>query len=206
MRELEESVHNRRDVQAKRLAGRIIIGITGMPGSGKDTVREIVSELGYPLIVMGDEVRAEAGRRNLKPTPENLGKVMLQIRAEEGPEVLAKRCIPKIKVSASSVVIVDGVRSMHEVREFRREFPNFKIVAIHASPKMRFHRLLKRNRSDDPKDWETFIERDQRELSVGIGEVIASADYMVVNEGTKSQLRIELRQLLEGGFRNERNW
>ena len=62
---------------------RTIIGITGMPGSGKNTVREIVRGFGLPIVVMGDEVRAEAERRGLDPTPENLGKVMLQIRAEE---------------------------------------------------------------------------------------------------------------------------
>ncbi len=179
---------------------KIVLGITGMPGSGKDTVREIVAELGFPLVVMGDEVRAETRKMNLDLTPENLGKVMLQVRVEEGPEVLARRCVPKVKASVSSVVVVDGVRSMHEVREFRKEFPGFKIFAIHASPKTRFKRLLKRNRSDDPKDWETFIERDQRELGVGIGEVIASADYMIINEGTREQLRKELRQLLTRGI------
>jgi len=174
-----------------------------MPGSGKNTIREIINEFGFPLVVMGDEVRVEAERRNLDPTPENLGEIMLQIRAEEGPGVLARRCIPKIKASNSPVVVVDGIRSMHELKEFRKEFPNFKLIAIHASPKTRFKRLLKRGRSDDPKKWETFVERDQRELSVGIGEVIATADYMIVNEGTKEQFRKKLKQLLKQGLKNE---
>ena len=178
------------------MAEKTVIGITGMPGSGKNTVRAIVREFGFPIVVMGDEVRAEARRRNLKPTPENLGNVMLQIRAEEGPGVLAKRCIPKIHASESPVVVVDGVRSMHEAREFKREFPEFKIVATDASAKTRFNRLLRRGRSDDPKDWETFVKRDERELSVGIGEVIASADYRVSNEGTIEQFRKRLKQLL----------
>ena len=32
---------------------------------------------------------------------------------------------------------------------------------------------------------------------MGIGDVIATADYMVVNEGTKSRLRRELRSLIK---------
>jgi len=182
---------------------KMVIGITGMPGSGKNTIREIVHEFGFPIVVMGDEVRAEAKRRNLEPTPENIGKVMLQIRAEEGSGVLAKRCVPKVKASGAQIVIIDGVRSPHEVNEFRKEFPNFKVVAIHASPRTRFERLLKRDRSDDPKDWETFIERDKRELNVGIGEIIATADHMIVNEGTKDYLRKALRQLLGQMVKNE---
>ena len=184
----------------KKAMGKTIIGITGMPGAGKNTIREIVREFGFPIVVMGDEVRAEAKHRNLDPTPENLGRIMLQIRDEEGPGVLARRCIPKVKASNSIIVVIDGIRSPHEVREFKEEFPNFKIIAIHASPRTRFKRLLDRGRSDDPKDWETFLERDRRELRVGLGEVIATADYMVINEGTKDQLKHELYNVLRSAI------
>lgn len=181
----------------------LVIGVTGMPGAGKDTVREIVREYGFPIVIMGDEVRAEAARRNIEPTPENLGKLMLQIRAEEGPEAIAKRCISKIRALDARIVIVDGLRSPHEVREFKRVFPRFKIMAIHASPETRFKRLLKRGRSDDPKDWETFCARDQRELSVGIGEVIAMADYMIVNEGMLEQLKEEIKRIIRKVIEDE---
>lgn len=182
---------------------RTVIGLVGMPGAGKGVIREILRRYGFPVIIMGDEVRAEAKRRNLELTPENLGKIMLQIRYEEGSEAVARRCIPKIKTLDSPVVIVDGLRSLHEVREFRREFPNFKVIAIHASPKIRFERLLKRGRSDDPKDWETFYMRDQRELSVGIGEVIATADYMIVNESSIVHLKREFNRVLEKVMKDE---
>lgn len=182
---------------------KTIIGLVGMPGAGKGVIREILHRYGFPVVIMGDEVRAEAKRRNMEPTPENLGKIMLQIRSEEGSEAIARRCIPKIKTLGSTVVIVDGLRSLHEVREFRREFPNFKVIAIHASPKIRFERLLKRDRSDDPKDWETFYMRDQRELSVGIGEVIATADYMIVNEGSIIRLKRDLNRVLEKVMKDE---
>ncbi|HXZ98038.1 MAG TPA: hypothetical protein VED24_01585, partial [Candidatus Acidoferrum sp.] len=39
-----------------------------------------------------------------------------------------------------------------------------------------------RGRSDDPKSWQEFAERDARELGVGIGNVIALAQEMLVNE------------------------
>ena len=182
---------------------KVIIGIVGMPGAGKGVVREVARQHGFPVVVMGDEVRAEAKRRNIEPTPENLGRLMLEIRAEEGLEAIARRCIPKIKMHDASIIVVDGLRSLHEVKEFRKEFPNFKIVAIHASPKTRFRRLLARGRSDDPKDWETFYMRDQRELSVGIGEVIALADYMIVNEGSIDCLKREFEKILEKVMKDE---
>jgi len=176
---------------------KILIGTTGMPGAGKDTVKRAVQKLGLPVVVMGDEVRAEARRKGLTITPENLGKVMLQMRKEDGPAAVAKRCIPKIKAMESSVVFIDGIRSLNEVEEFKKEFPDFRILAVHASPRTRFRRLLKRGRRDDPHSWGGFIERDRRELKVGLGNVIATADYMIVNEGTKRELEANLIRLLK---------
>lgn len=175
---------------------KIVVGVAGMPGAGKATVREMVERLGYPVVVMGDEVREETRRRRLKPTPENVGMVMLKLREEEGPAVVAKRCVPEIEKAQGKVVIVDGIRSLHEVKEFKRHFPNFALIAIHASPETRFQRLFQRKRSDDPKGWETFVERDLRELSVGLGSAIATADRMIINEGTKAQLDRRVREIL----------
>jgi len=176
---------------------RIVVGVAGMPGAGKGTFREIVQEMGYPVMVMGDEIREEAKRRKLEPTPENLGRVMLKLREEEGPAAVAKRCIPKMEKAKEKVVVVEGIRSLHEVDEFKKHFPNFTLIAIHASPETRFRRLFQRNRSDDPKGWETFMERDLRELGVGIGAAIATADHMIVNEGSKVQLKRKTREVLK---------
>ena len=81
------------------------------------------------------------------------------------------------------IVVIEGVRSPAEVGLFRRYFGRVALVAIHASPRTRYLRLLKRGRQDDPRTWDEFVQRDKRELSLGIGEVIALADYMLVNEG-----------------------
>jgi len=74
---------------------KVVVGVAGMPGSGKGAFRRTLQKMGYTVVIMGDEVREEVKRRNLKPTPENLGKVMLQLRESEGPAAVAKRCIPK---------------------------------------------------------------------------------------------------------------
>jgi dephospho-CoA kinase len=175
---------------------RMVLGVAGMPGAGKGTVREIFQKMGYTVVVMGDEVREEAKRRNVKPTPENLGMIMLKLREEEGPAAVAKRCIPKME-EAKEKVVVEGIRSLHEVDEFKKHFQNFTLIAVHASPETRFQRLFQRKRSDDPKRWETFRERDLRELNVGIGAAIATADKVIVNEGSKFQLKRRAREVLK---------
>lgn len=163
-------------------SGKLVVGLAGMPGAGKSVVVNVAKANGYGVIIMGDEVREEARKRGLEPTPENLGCIMLELRRLEGEAVIAKRCVPKMAGMAENKVIVDGIRSLAEVEEFRRSFPRFVLVAVHASPETRFKRLFHRRRSDDPKSWEVFCERDMRELSVGLGNAIALAEYMLVNE------------------------
>jgi dephospho-CoA kinase len=176
---------------------KVVVGIAGMPGAGKGVFRRNVQRMGYPVVTMGDEIREEVKRRNLKPTPQNLGKVMLDLRETEGAAAVAKRCIPKLENKLGRLIVIDGIRSLFEVEEFRKHFPNFVLLAIHTSPNTRYKRLIRRRRSDDPTDWETFMERDLRELRVGMGSVISLADYMIVNESSISVLKQKILQFVK---------
>jgi dephospho-CoA kinase len=184
-------------MDAYSMKQKMVLGVAGMPGSGKAEISRVAKQKGYAVVVMGDEIREETKRRGLEPTPENVGKIMLKLREEEGPTVVAKRCIPKIANANTEIVSVDGIRSLQEVYEFEKNFPQFVLLAVHSSPETRFGRLFRRSRSDDPKGWKVFIERDLRELSVGQGNAIAMADYMLVNEGTLDEFKARVREVLE---------
>src|SRR3990172_3273113 len=58
-------------------------------------------------------------------------------------------------------------------------------------------RLRARNRSDAPASWEEFLGRDRRELAWGLGDVIATADFLIVNEGDLGSFRARAREGLE---------
>jgi len=182
---------------------KAVVGLAGMPGAGKSVVVAVAKENGYAVVVMGDVVREEASKRGVEPTPENLGKIMLELRQKEGKGVIAKRCIPKIETAPSNKIIIDGIRSLIEVDKFKKHFPRFTLVAVHASPEVRFHRLFRRNRSDDPKEWEIFRQRDLRELSVGLGEAIAMSEHIIVNEGEYETAK---RQTKEVFRKVEQRW
>ena len=180
-----------------RMNQKVVIGLVGMPGAGKAVLRGAAESMSLSVVIMGDEIRDEAKRRGLEPTPENIGRIMLILREEEGPTAVARRCIPKIEEARSDIVFVDGVRSLEEVDEFKRRFANVSLVAVHSSSEARFQRLSKRNRSDDPKGWDVFYQRDLRELSVGQGDVIALADYMIVNEGSYDEFKARIDEVLQ---------
>jgi dephospho-CoA kinase len=177
-------------------ADKLVVGLAGMPGSGKSLVVETAMEEGFSVVIMGDVVRSETRKRGLELNPQNIGRVMLELRAEGGAGVIADKCVLAIEEAQGSKVIVDGLRSLSEAEVFRARFPRFVLVAVHSSPEARFNRLYRRRRSDDPDGWGVFRERDLRELSVGLGGAIAMAEYLVVNEEGKDAARAEVRKVL----------
>ncbi len=177
--------------------GRVLICVAGMPGSGKSVVSEAARRLGVPVLVMGDVVREEATRRGLPHTPENLNMVATALRREEGPAAVARRLAERISSLPDKAVLIDGVRSLDEIGVFRG-LGKVVVVAVHASPRTRFERLLRRGRPGDPRRWDEFVERDMVELGFGLGNVIALADYMIINEGFLEEARRKALELIAG--------
>jgi len=170
------------------MLNKLLVCLTGMPGAGKSTIAEGLKSKGYEIINLGNTVRNEAKKRNLEPSRENLGKLMLELREKNGPGAIAELVKSQIESSSSNVLLIDGVRSNDEI-QILKKFGNVKLLAIHASTETRFSFLQERGRSDDPQTKEHFDERDNRELGVGISNSIALSDYAISNIGlTKDEL------------------
>lgn len=193
-----------------------VIGVTGLPGSGKSVVSRVAKQLGVQVVRMGDVIREEAKNRN-----QDTGEVAVELRKEYGEFIIAERCVETINnyyqdtnnsnntqkragnKSKSPLFMIEGIRSEYEVEIFKKNFKNFKIIAVHSTPKTRFKRLKKRMRPDDSREESEFNLRDNRELDFGIGNVIAKADYMIVNEGPLKKIKAIVRSILENELQSE---
>jgi len=170
-----------------------------MPGSGKSTIVSALKARGLESLNLGDGVRDEAKKRNLEPTGENLGRLMLELRDKNGPGAVAILLTEKIKNSQSEVIIVDGVRSTAEI-EVLKNVGSVKLLSIEASAETRYKFLGARGRSDDPETREKFEERDKREIGVGIGKSIEIADETISNDN------ITLDELTERAYTVIKKW
>ncbi|MDI9615510.1 AAA family ATPase [Methanothermobacter sp.] len=174
----------------------VVIGVSGMPGAGKGVVSRVAESMGFQVIRMGDVIRDEARKRGEEP-----GETAVRLREEYGEYVVAEKCVERIQKAKSERFLIEGIRSPHEVEIFRENFPGFRVISVFSTRKTRFKRLKKRRREDDSSSYREFIERDERELGFGIGNVIATSDYMIVNEGPiwkiKNQTKKILRKLCE---------
>ena len=158
-----------------------------MPGSGKSILSNEAKKLGIPVIVMGDMVREEVRTLGLPLTSENLMKTAEELRRKLGRGAVAHLVLKKIRetksLSNAPIIVIEGLRSPEEKDLFAQFFDKFYLVAIHASPKTRYKRILvNRKRKDDFKSIEELKNRDLRELHFGIGELLALADIHLVNE------------------------
>ena len=162
-----------------------------MPGSGKSTIVSAMKARGIEALNLGDGVRAEAKRRNLEPTGDNLGKLMLELREKNGPGAIAELLTDPIKNSQSKIIVIDGVRSTAEIKVLKN-VGSVKLLSIEATSDTRYKFLSSRGRSDDPTTRKKFEERDNREISVGLGKSIAIADETISNSNITLDELIEL--------------
>jgi dephospho-CoA kinase len=173
------------------------IVITGMPGSGKSQASRIAEEMGIQVFRMGDLVREEVLSLPMRINGDVIGKVANDMREKYGKDIWARKILKKIEKGKEKEekIVIDGVRNIEEIKAFKEKM-DVIIVTIHASPSTRYERLIERKRMDDPTVMKKFIQRDERDLGWGIGEVIAMADLMIINEGSIDEFREKVEEIL----------
>ena len=171
-----------------------LIITTGMPGAGKEEFLIAASDSGIPFLRMGDIVREYHAKRSEEDKDLSVGQLANLDRQRYGFDIWAKRAMEKM---SGDIFMVDGCRSMDEVRAYRNITDDVHIVGIFASPATRYERLVKRGREDAPKDIEEFHQRDNRELGWGLGETMALADMMIINESSLEDFKKAVKELME---------
>jgi len=178
----------------------LIIGTTGLPSSGKGLFCEVAVNYGFKILVMGDVIRQECVNRGLPVNRESSDKVMVDLRAERGVNAIALITldwIDKALKDGHEKILIDGIRSLPEVNTFTSEFPEFLVVGLHADPNTRLKRALARRREDDAFSEDAFHKRDQIELNVGIGNVIAKSDILISTSEELDKTILKIENVLE---------
>ena len=165
-----------------------LIVVAGMPGAGKEEFLNVASDMGIPFIRMGDLVRELYPKRGKEDEALSLGQFANIERERHGYNIWAKRALERM---SGNIYLIDGCRSMDEVMAYRSLSDDVNIVAIHAPPRIRYDRLVKRQRDDAPRNVEEFDARDSREMGWGLADVIALSDHLIVNDGSLEKFREE---------------
>lgn len=173
-----------------------VIGLTGPNASGKGEVARFLSEQGFGVHSLSDVVREEAAALGLEATRDNLIAMGVRLRERDGPGVLARRILQRLRGRS----VVDSIRGPAEI-EVLRTLPRFVLLGIDAPVDLRFERSLQRGRSGDGRTLEEFRLKEERENSATetgqqLRRTFALADRVVRNDGSLEQLRQRTREAL----------
>jgi dephospho-CoA kinase len=174
-----------------------VVSIVGMAGSGKSEVAKLFEKHGYKQVRFGDVTDEEVKRRGLALNEENERLVRQGLRKEHGMAAYAKLNLPKIEVLLkSSNVVVDGLYSWEEYSLLKDKYgTEFHVVAVWASPKVRYERLGRRRVR--PLTALEAASRDIAEIeNANKGGPIAMADFTIINDSSLKALSKETEKVI----------
>ncbi len=176
----------------------MIIGVTGLNGSGKDAVAALLKAMNFYHVSLSDFLREELQQRKEEITRDALIKVGNELREKEGADVLARKAISTIKDGENHVFT--SIRNPKEVSLLKQR-KDFILVNVVAPEKVRLQRLVKRNRESDPKTLETLRAKEKEEKSNDpnaqqLHTVASMAKITLVNDSTVEKLQEKVEKLV----------
>jgi dephospho-CoA kinase len=176
------------------------IGIVGTNGAGKSSVCDLLRPMGYAVLSLSDEVRAEASRRGRPWDRDSLTQTGSELKAEKGHAVLAIMAVEKARQMGSDNVVFDSIRHPDELAHLKKN--GVYLIGVTASPEVRYARIQSRGKETDRVDFPTFVSQDTREFegtSSGqhIAACMAACDIVLDNSGSPEDLQHALENALQ---------
>lgn len=174
-----------------------LVSIVGLTGAGKSEAAAIFEQRGFLKIRFGDLTDQELIARGLDLNEDNERYIRELLRKDYGMAAYAIRNLPRIDAALkNSDVVIDGLYSWEEYTLLRSYYGDqFYVVALWASPKTRYQRLLKRN--DRPLSIEEARSRDIAEIEkINKAGPIAIADFTILNESSPQNLYPEIERII----------
>ena len=179
-----------------------ILAIVGMSGSGKSVAVDYLTDKGYPKVYFGGMIYKEMEKRGIERTVDGESEKNFRemIRETEGKDWVVRQVIAETKdlISAGQKrIILDGVYSWTEYKTLKHEFPTcLTFIAVVVDKKLRYDRVAKR--PERPFDGTAIRERDRSEIeNLEKGGPIVAADYYILNNGTKDDVKTRLDEILK---------
>ena len=177
----------------------MIIGITGLYGSGKDTVAELLKEKNFFHISLSDMLRDELKSRKKAVTRDNLIAVGNELRQKFGSGVLAERALAQVKEGENYAIT--SIRNPEEAKIIAAR-TDAVLVKVEAPIKERLRRIIARRRETDPTTLEELQAREKQEMSSDpaaqqLHTVMKMANVTIRNNVTLDELKSKVDMLVE---------
>lgn len=172
------------------MARPLIVAITGMPASGKSTcAKYIAKKKDVHHIKLSDFIWRWLEEQGIKRTNVTGAMFGLYLHTVYNDTPIIKWTKKKIKKCiGAKVILLDSIRTATEYKKFKKKYgARFAMIAVVASPEIRMERAVSRARFGDTSE-RSFKMREEEELKIGLGSVIAMADEYVDASRSKKDM------------------
>lgn len=186
----------------------MIVGVSGLNGAGKSEVVRFLAERSFIALSLSDVLREELQKRGESESREKMIELGRELRRQEGPDVLARRALARMRADRNYVV--DSIRHPAEVSALKSGGRRFFLVWVDAPDDVRWQRLRERQRPGDPQDDATRLRLEEKERSSSdeaaqqLDRVREAADEVVHNVGSLASLHDAVRSILSRNMYFER--
>lgn len=179
-------------------ARKIVIGIIGMPASGKGTVADYLQKTyKTPKLRFSDALSTILERLGLEKTRDHQITLSEVLRETCGEDILSRAIQIGIHTSPSPVIVVDGVRREGDITTLK-EVADFHLLGVDAEAQTRYERAKIRGEKTEEMNqtFEDFLKLDQRSTEVTARELMQKATMIFDNNGSFEHLYEQIDQYL----------
>lgn len=192
---------------------RIVIGITGEKGGGKETVGDILKTLVLQDVRIGrllyeikqtrfsrhrfsDIINESLTLWHLSQTRENQQKFGQMMNIGFGEGTLANAVRARVMSGDAPIIVVDGIRRASE-EEMIRSIPGSVVLYVTAPVEVRYGRPRLSRPGEHEKTFEQFLREEAAPTEIEIPTIGARADYKIENMGSRKELGGVVREWYE---------
>lgn len=180
----------------------LIIGLSSLPGGGKDYIADILTKkYGFYKISPGDIIREKLSRmKKGKISREEQQKLQDILRKRYGKDYVMELCLKRIKSIKKDRIAIAGIRFPNDIRFFKRQKDiRFYNIFVYAPVKIRFKRTMDRKRIDAPASYKEFLKGDRNERKIfNLKETEKLSDFKLENsENESAELEKKIKNIIE---------
>ncbi|MDD5251611.1 MAG: AAA family ATPase [Patescibacteria group bacterium] len=178
---------------------KIIIGLTGEIGAGKDTVANYLVEKHHATVHKFSTAMFDCLHRlDVTTTRENLATFSVITRQSYGEDLYARIVARDCGHDPSAIVVANGIRRPADMVHLKK-LPGFRLVFVSAPERLRFERIRNRGEKENEKNmsWEEFAANEKLPTEAAIHEISDEADVRLDNAGDLTALYAQVDRLLQ---------
>lgn len=180
---------------------KLVIGIVGQKGSGKETIAQLIQKHLPPGTIVAhvrssDLLADTLTLWDLPHTRHNLQRMAIIMDTEFGTGSVTHAVKERMNKLNANVIIFDGVRWQTDA-DMVRSFPDNKLIHISAKLETRYERTKERKHKVDEAfaDFETFKKEENAQTELDIPRIGATADIQINNDGSLEDLENQVKTI-----------